>query len=238
MNKLFLLLLTAVPLCGMDRIERIRKEETGAKPKLFAIRDRHGAIQGIKREHMDPLLRNMTSHQLLNMFEKNQATLEVTEYTNGEKGLRIRPVLKGGGYFLGQAFFWGARMIGYGVPATAAVATIATVAAPVIAGAGIAGAAAGAATVAAEGAIAAGTASAMASGAAVAGGAAAAAAATATGGATLVGGAIVGGAGVQATALATGSVAASTGSAAGYIAVVEGVATAGLIIGNAIWWLP
>lgn len=226
MKKLFLLLLTGVPLLAMNKLDVIRSEETGSKPKLFAVIDPQGKFHGIKREHMDKQLRGMTSHQLLNTLEQEHATLDVTYYENGERGLKLRPLVKGGGYFTGCALAWGTRALGYGVPMVLAGAAVATAAAPIIAGGGVAAAAAGGAAATAEVAIGA------AGGAAL--GAAGTAAAVGTGGATIAAGTVVAGVGTKAAAMGVAAVAAS----GNYVAIVEGTATGAFIAGSLIWWLP
>jgi hypothetical protein len=215
----------------------------------FRVENEEGSFS-IQRCYMDKELRGISADRLAK-FAAAGGYLQVSELkgNNHEYTLKLKGRLNGGGPVLGNILYWGVKALGYGVPATVATASVAAVAAPLVAAGGAAGAVAGGASATAglviQGAATAGAASVAAtSGAVVATGAttvtsalvAGAGGAAAAG--TIIGEATIGAVGLNTAATATAGIMGAGGSVGTYVTCVELVATGAFGAGMAVWWLP
>lgn len=165
-----------------------------------------GKKKAVKSYDIDAILKSIPTDKL-DVFLDN-GYIEIKELSNGDFKLNAKGRINGGGPILAGIVYWGTKAVGYGVPAAAAGAIIATTAGAAVP-ALAAGGAAGVSGVIANGAAATLT---TAIGAGLP--------ASATAGATIVGSAVVGGIGVETAAIASTAAITSTGIA-GYVAGVE-----------------
>lgn len=214
----------------------------------FSVQTDEG-IFPIQRCYMDKELRGISEERLAK-FAAAGAYLKLNKMEDSnDYTLRLCGRLNGGGVVLANVFYWGVKSLGYGVPATIAVASVGAAAAPLLTAGGAASAAGGTIVATSGAAISATAAAGISSGAAATAGTVIAPGVTSAlmaGGATAAG--VVGAAAGEAIIGAVGLEAAATGTAAAmgggavsagtYVAVVEAVATGAFGAGMAVWWLP
>ena len=223
MKRILFSLFCSINIFAME----IDKENLFVPHKLGSLsvikKDRGFSVLKDGQEHKvasyntDKMLNKMNSKQLTAFLANNGGHIDVNQLSDDEYTLKAKAHGKGGGPILAAAGYWGVKVLGYGVPATAAVATI-VASAPVVAGTAAGGAIATATTTTVagvSGTIAAGTATLV---------------GTATTGGSIAVGAVSAGiveaVGVSTVATTAGAVFTAAGSTAtGYIAAVEGTAS-------------
>jgi hypothetical protein len=241
-----LTLFSYLPLSAMEfseqalikpNAQRIRNEAIIACNNLGKVKIYHDdgmfkvkhnkAVSTVASHDTDSFLRKLNSDQLHAFLEKG--AIKVKQLNNGDFTINAYNRGFGGGYFTGQALYWGTKLIGYGVPAAVATVTVGAVAAPIAAAAGVGGTAAGVAGVATTATECIG----VVTSSLVTGG-------TVTGSAALVTGqVVVAGVGTEVAATGVGATLAAGGfTIGGYVSAVETTATIAGAIGTACIWLP
>ena len=185
----------------------------------------NGQTHDIEHGYVDSIIRNMNNQQLAYFQEIGR--VQICPSTEGLLGLKAYVLLRGGGPFTAKILYWLVKALGYGIPAAAAGAAIATAFAPMVGKYGVIGALGGSSIALGEAGVGAATTFLVGGGS------------VATGGAAVAGGAAVGALGVKGAALATGAAYVGTGcSSSGYIAFVETSAAAAGALGLVCWFLP